>query len=104
VASVLDPTSIDVPEHLHEQAMGSASTWRSNAQGTRRLRQRSTHFGVAAPSRDRAVRQRGIHRPMLWALNDLTIVDVVLLGVNDRIAAQIAAGDLPSSASLPASS
>ena len=81
------------------RATGSASTWRSSARGTR----------AASTTAIRSLRRRGTLaqtglfvgeasvEPMLWALNDLTIVGTWCYWVYDfdRIAAQIAAGDLP---------
>ena len=56
VATVLDPTSVDVPElPPRADATGSASTWRSSARGIRTAsRQRSARSAGAARSRRRA--------------------------------------------------
>jgi (R,R)-butanediol dehydrogenase/meso-butanediol dehydrogenase/diacetyl reductase len=99
VATVLDPSAVDVPELLHEHTDGL---------GVDRAIECSGHpngFTTAV----RALRRRGVLAqtglfvgeatvaPMLWALNDLTIVGTWCYWVHgfDRIAAQIAAGDLP---------
>jgi (R,R)-butanediol dehydrogenase/meso-butanediol dehydrogenase/diacetyl reductase len=99
VAVVLDPSSVDVPELLHEQTDGL---------GVDRAIECSGHpdgFATAVRSLRRrgTLAQTGLFvgeatvEPMLWALNDLTIVGTWCYRVYDfdRIAAQIAAGDLP---------
>ena len=99
VATVLDPTSIDrsrVPPRAERRAR-------------RRCRDRMLGPPERLPTRIRSLRRRGTLaqtglfvgeasvEPMLWALNDLTIVGTWCYWVYDfdRIAAQIAAGDLP---------
>ncbi len=99
VGAVLDPTAIDVPELLHVESDGLGVDVAIECSGhpggfdtaVRSLRRRGT------------LAQTGLFvgrtsvEPMLWALNDLTIVGTWCYWVYDfdRIAAQIAAGDLP---------
>jgi (R,R)-butanediol dehydrogenase/meso-butanediol dehydrogenase/diacetyl reductase len=99
VATVLDPTEVDVPASLHERHDGLGVDVAIECSGhpagftaaIRSLRRRGT------------LAQTGLFvgpatvEPMLWALNDLTIVGTWCYWVYDfdRIAAQIAAGDLP---------
>ena len=99
MASVLDPTSIDVPEHLREQSDGLGVDVAIECSG------HPSGFTTAIHSLRRrgTLAQTGLFvgeatvEPMLWALNDLTIVGTWCYWVYDfdRIAAQIAAGDLP---------
>jgi (R,R)-butanediol dehydrogenase/meso-butanediol dehydrogenase/diacetyl reductase len=99
VATVLDPSSLDVPAFLRDESDGlgvdvaiecsghpngfSAAIYSLRRRGT--LAQTGLFVGEAAVE------------PMVWALNDLTIVGTWCYWVYDfdRIAAQIAAGDLP---------
>ena len=100
VATVLDPTSVDVP--------GALSASETDGLGVDVAIECSGHpsgFTAAIRSLRRrgTLAQTGLFvgeasvEPMLWALNDLTIVGTWCYWVYDfdRIAAQIAAGDLP---------
>src|SRR5438128_760392 len=99
VATVLDPTSIDVPELLHEPTDGLGVDVAIECSG------HPTGFNAAVRSLRRrgTLAQTGLFvgeasvEPMLWSLNDLTIVGTWCYWVYDfdRIAAQIAAGSLP---------
>ena len=99
VATVLDPTELDVPEFLHEQTGGLGVDAAIECSGQpdgfaaaiRSLRKRGTLAQTGLFVGEASV------EPMLWALNDLTIVGTWCYWVYDfdRIAAQIAAGDLP---------
>ena len=99
VASVVDPTAIDLPAFLHEETgslgvdvaiecSGHPNGFNSAVQSLRRrgtLAQTGLFVGEASVE------------PMLWSLNDLTIVGTWCYWVYDfdRIAAQIGAGSLP---------
>jgi len=99
LGDVLDPSSVDVAGELKERTDGLGVDVAIECAG----------FGpafntcVAAVRRQGTVVQVGLHvrpcevDPMLWALNDLTILGSWCYGVNDwpRVAAQIAAGRLP---------
>src|SRR6478752_5177941 len=99
VATVLDPASVDLPEYLRDQSDGLGVDVAIECSG------HPTGFSDAV----RSLRRRGtlaqtglfvgeaVVEPMLWALNDLTIVGTWCYWVYDfdRIVAQIAAGDLP---------
>jgi (R,R)-butanediol dehydrogenase/meso-butanediol dehydrogenase/diacetyl reductase len=99
VATVLDPTSVDVPAVLHEETDGLGVDVAIECSGhpkgfdsaIRSLRRRGTLAQTGLFVGEASV------EPMLWALNDLTIVGTWCYWVYDfdRIAAQIAAGDLP---------
>jgi (R,R)-butanediol dehydrogenase / meso-butanediol dehydrogenase / diacetyl reductase len=99
VATVLDPTSVDVPEYLRESSDGLGVDVAIECSGhpngfttaIRSLRRRGTLAQTGLFVGEASV------EPMLWALNDLTIVGTWCYWVYDfdRIAAQIAAGDLP---------
>ena len=99
VATVLDPSSVDVPEVLREQTDGLGVDVAIECSGhpngfataIRSLRRRGTLAQTGLFVGEAAV------EPMLWSLNDLTIVGTWCYWVYDfdRIAAQIAAGDLP---------
>jgi (R,R)-butanediol dehydrogenase/meso-butanediol dehydrogenase/diacetyl reductase len=99
VATVLDPTSVDVPEYLRESTDGLGVDVAIECSGhpngfttaIRSLRRRGTLAQTGLFVGEASV------EPMLWALNDLTIVGTWCYWVYDfdRIAAQIAAGDLP---------
>jgi (R,R)-butanediol dehydrogenase/meso-butanediol dehydrogenase/diacetyl reductase len=96
---VLDPTSIDVPEFLREHSDGLGVDVAIECSG------HSSGFDAAIRSLRRrgTLAQTGLFvgeasvEPMIWALNDLTIVGTWCYWVYDfdRIAAQISAGDLP---------
>lgn len=99
VAVVLDPSSVDVPELLREECDGLGVDVAIECSGhpkgfetaVRSLRRRGTLAQTGLFVGEASV------EPMLWALNDLTIVGTWCYWVYDfgRIAAQIAAGDLP---------
>ena len=99
VATVLDPTAVDVPEFLRDQCDGlgvdvaieCSGHPNGFTAGIRSLRRRGTLAQTGLFVGEASV------EPMLWALNDLTIVGTWCYWVYDfdRIAAQIAAGDLP---------
>jgi (R,R)-butanediol dehydrogenase/meso-butanediol dehydrogenase/diacetyl reductase len=99
VATVLDPTEADVPELLRERTDGLGVDVAIECSG------HPAGFATAINSLRRrgTLAQTGLFvgeasvEPMLWALNDLTIVGTWCYWVYDfdRIAAQIAAGDLP---------
>jgi (R,R)-butanediol dehydrogenase / meso-butanediol dehydrogenase / diacetyl reductase len=99
VATVLDPTSLDVPVYLREESEGLGVDVAIECSG------HPGGFATAISSLRRrgTLAQTGLFvgeasvEPMLWALNDLTIVGTWCYWVYDfdRIAAQIAAGDLP---------
>ena len=99
VATVLDPTAVDVPELLHEDTDGLGVDVAIECSG-------NTHGFAAAVASLRkrgTLAQTGLFvgeatvEPMLWSLNDLTIVGTWCYWVYefDRVAAQIAAGSLP---------
>ena len=99
VATVLDPTTVDVPEVLREEADGLGVDVAIECSG------HPNGFAAAVSSLRRrgTLAQTGLFvgeatvDPMLWSLNDLTIVGTWCYWVYDfdRVAAQIAAGDLP---------
>jgi (R,R)-butanediol dehydrogenase / meso-butanediol dehydrogenase / diacetyl reductase len=99
VATVLDPTSVDVPDYVREHSDGLGVDVAIECSGhpsgfaaaIRSLRRRGTLAQTGLFVGEATV------EPMLWALNDLTIVGTWCYWVYDfdRIAAQIAAGDLP---------
>ena len=99
VATVLDPTSIDVPAFLRESGDGLGVDVAIECSGhpsgfdaaIRSLRRRGTLAQTGLFVGEASV------EPMIWALNDLTIVGTWCYWVYDfdRIAAQISAGDLP---------
>jgi (R,R)-butanediol dehydrogenase/meso-butanediol dehydrogenase/diacetyl reductase len=99
VATVLDPTTVDVPALLREQSDGLGVDVAIECSG------HPGGFSTAIQSLRRrgTLAQTGLFvgaasvEPMLWSLNDLTIVGTWCYWVYDfdRIAAQIAAGDLP---------
>jgi (R,R)-butanediol dehydrogenase/meso-butanediol dehydrogenase/diacetyl reductase len=99
VATVLDPSAIDVPRVLREESDGLGVDVAIECSGhpsgftsaIRSLRRRGTLAQTGLFVGEASV------EPMLWALNDLTIVGTWCYWVYDfdRIASQIAAGDLP---------
>jgi (R,R)-butanediol dehydrogenase / meso-butanediol dehydrogenase / diacetyl reductase len=99
VATVLDPSSIDVPAYLRDHTDGLGVDVAIECSG------HPNGFATAIHSLRRrgTLAQTGLFvgeasvEPMLWALNDLTIVGTWCYWVYDfdRIAAQISAGDLP---------
>ena len=99
VAVVLDPTSVDVPELLREQTGGLGVDAVIECSGHRD----GFSSGISSLRRRGTLAQTGLFvgeasvEPMLWSLNDLTIVGTWCYWVYDfdRVAAQIAAGSLP---------
>ena len=99
VATVVDPTSVDVPAFLHDETDGVGVDVAIECSG------HPSGFAAAVASlRKRGtLAQTGLFvgqatvEPMLWSLNDLTIVGTWCYWVYDfdRIAAQIGAGSLP---------
>jgi (R,R)-butanediol dehydrogenase/meso-butanediol dehydrogenase/diacetyl reductase len=99
VATVLDPTSVDVAELLHGETDGLGADVAIECSGhpngfasaVRSLRRRGTLAQTGLFVGEASV------EPMLWSLNDLTIVGTWCYWVYDfdRIAAQIGAGSLP---------
>ena len=99
VATVVDPTSVDVPDLLRDETEGLGVDVAIECSGhpngftsaIKSLRRRGTLAQTGLFVGEATV------EPMLWALNDLTIVGTWCYWVYDfdRIAAQIAAGDLP---------
>ena len=98
-AIVLDPTSVDLPEYLHDQTDGLGVEVAIECSG----HQSGFNDAIRSLRRRGTLAQTGLFvgeasvEPMLWAVNDLTIVGTWCYWVYDfdRIAAQIAAGDLP---------
>src|SRR5438128_7474912 len=98
VATVLDPTSVDLPGLLHEETDGLGVDVAIECSGhpngfasaVRSLRRRGTLAQTGLFVGEASV------EPMLWALNDLTIVGTWCYWVYDfdRIAAQICGGSL----------
>jgi len=99
VATVLDPTAVDVPALLHDEGEGLGVDVAIECSGT----PRGFAAGVASLRKRGTLAQTGLFvgeatvEPMLWSLNDLTIVGTWCYWVYefDRVAAQIAAGTLP---------
>jgi (R,R)-butanediol dehydrogenase/meso-butanediol dehydrogenase/diacetyl reductase len=99
VATVLDPTSVDVPQFLRDETEGLGVDVAIECSG------HPNGFSAAVKSLRRrgTLAQTGLFvgeasvEPMLWALNDLTIVGTWCYWVYDfdRIAAQIGTGTLP---------
>src|SRR4051812_23022512 len=99
VATVLDPSSVDVPELLHDETDGVGVDVAIECSG----HPNGFAAGIASLRKRGTLAQTGLFvgeatvEPMLWSLNDLTIVGTWCYWVYDfdRIAAQIAAGSLP---------
>ncbi len=99
VATVLDPAAVDVPAFLREQSDGLGVDVVIECSG----HPQGFDTGIRSLRRRGTLAQTGLFvgeatvDPMLWSLNDLTIVGTWCYWVYDfeRIAAQIAAGDLP---------
>jgi (R,R)-butanediol dehydrogenase/meso-butanediol dehydrogenase/diacetyl reductase len=99
IATVLDPTSVEIPEVLREQTDGLGVDVAIECSG------HPSGFTSAVSSLRRrgTLAQTGLFvgeasvEPMLWSLNDLTIVGTWCYWVYDfdRIALQIASGGLP---------
>jgi (R,R)-butanediol dehydrogenase/meso-butanediol dehydrogenase/diacetyl reductase len=99
VATVLDPTSVDLPAYLREHGDGLGVDVAIECSG----HPNGFNSAIHSLRRRGTLAQTGLFvgeasvEPMLWALNDITIVGTWCYWVYgfDRIAAQIAAGDLP---------
>ncbi len=99
VATVLDPGALDVPAFLHEETGGLGVDVAIECSG----HPNGFAAGIASLRRRGTLAQTGLFvgeasvEPMLWSLNDLTIVGTWCYWVYDfdRIAAQIATGGLP---------
>jgi (R,R)-butanediol dehydrogenase/meso-butanediol dehydrogenase/diacetyl reductase len=99
VATVLDPAAVDVPELLHEETGGLGVDVAIECSG----HPNGFDAGIRSLRRRGTLAQTGLFvgeasvEPMLWSLNDLTIVGTWCYWVYDfdRIAAQIGAGSLP---------
>ena len=100
VATVLDPSATDVPELLRERTGGLGVDAAIECSGHPRGLDTARALRCASAG---TLAQVGLFvgeatvEPMLWCLNELTIVGTWCYWVYDfdRIAAQIAAGDLP---------
>jgi len=99
VATVLDPSSVDVPGLLHEETGGVGVDVAIECSG----HPNGFATAIASLRKRGTLAQTGLFvgeatvEPMLWSLNDLTIVGTWCYWVYDfdRVAAQIAAGTLP---------
>jgi (R,R)-butanediol dehydrogenase / meso-butanediol dehydrogenase / diacetyl reductase len=99
VATVLDPAAVDVAELLHEDTGGVGVDVAIECSG----HPNGFAAAIASLRKRGTLAQTGLFvgeatvEPMLWSLNDLTIVGTWCYWVYDfdRIAAQIAAGALP---------
>jgi (R,R)-butanediol dehydrogenase / meso-butanediol dehydrogenase / diacetyl reductase len=99
VATVLDPTAVDVPELLRDETDGLGVDVAIECSG----HPNGFAAGVKSLRRRGTIAQTGLFvgeasvEPMLWSLNDLTIVGTWCYWVYDfeRIASQIATGRLP---------
>src|SRR5579884_1907270 len=99
VATVLDPSALDVPAFLHQETDGLGVDVAIECSGN----ERGFNAAVASLRRRGTLAQTGLFvgqasvEPMLWSLNDLSIIGTWCYWVYDfdRIAAQIAAGSLP---------
>ena len=98
-ATVLDPSAVDVPALLHEETDGLGVDVAIECSG----HPNGFNAAVASLRRRGTLAQTGLFvgqasvEPMLWSLNDLSIIGTWCYWVYDfgRIAAQIAAGSLP---------
>jgi (R,R)-butanediol dehydrogenase / meso-butanediol dehydrogenase / diacetyl reductase len=99
VAVVLDPTEVDVPACLHEETDGLGVDVAIECSG----HPNCFNSAIASLRRRGTLAQTGLFvgeasvEPMLWSLNDLSIIGTWCYWVYDfdRIAAQIGAGSLP---------
>lgn len=99
VATVLDPSAVDVPEFLREETGGLGVDVAIECSG----HPNGFESGIASLRKRGTLAQTGLFvgeatvEPMAWSLNDLTIVGTWCYRVYDfdRVAAQIAAGSLP---------
>jgi len=99
VAVVLDPSEIDVPAFLHDETDGLGVDVAIECSG----HPNGFNAAIASLRRRGTLAQTGLFvgeasvEPMLWSLNDLSIIGTWCYWVYDfdRIAAQIEAGTLP---------
>ena len=99
VAVVVDPTDVDVPAFLHEETDGLGVDVAIECSG----HPNGFNAAIASLRRRGTLAQTGLFvgeaqvEPMLWSLNDLSIIGTWCYWVYDfdRIAAQIGAGGLP---------
>jgi (R,R)-butanediol dehydrogenase/meso-butanediol dehydrogenase/diacetyl reductase len=99
VSTVLDPTDVDVPAFLREETDGLGVDVAIECSG----HPNGFNGAIASLRRRGTLAQTGLFvgqasvEPMLWSLNDLSIIGTWCYWVYDfdRIAAQIAAGGLP---------
>jgi (R,R)-butanediol dehydrogenase/meso-butanediol dehydrogenase/diacetyl reductase len=99
VAVVLDPSEVDVPAFLHEETDGLGVDVAIECSG----HPNGFNAAIASLRRRGTLAQTGLFvgeasvEPMLWSLNDLSIIGTWCYWVYDfdRIAAQIGAGTLP---------
>jgi (R,R)-butanediol dehydrogenase/meso-butanediol dehydrogenase/diacetyl reductase len=99
VATVLDPTATDLPALLHDETAGVGVDVAIECSG----HPEGFRSAIASLRRRGTLAQTGLFvgeatfEPMLWSLNDLSIVGTWCYRVYDfdRIAAQVAAGALP---------
>jgi (R,R)-butanediol dehydrogenase/meso-butanediol dehydrogenase/diacetyl reductase len=99
VAVVLDPGEIDVPAFLHDETDGLGVDVAIECSG----HANGFNAAIASLRRRGTLAQTGLFvgeasvEPMLWSLNDLSIIGTWCYWVYDfdRIAAQIGAGTLP---------
>jgi len=99
VAVVLDPTEVDVPAFLHDETDGLGVDVAVECSG----HPNGFNAAIASLRRRGTLAQTGLFvgeavvEPMLWSLNDLSIIGTWCYWVYDfdRIAAQIGAGSLP---------
>ncbi|HEY8409399.1 MAG TPA: 2,3-butanediol dehydrogenase [Gaiellaceae bacterium] len=99
VAVVLDPTDVDVPAFLHDETDGLGVDVAIECSG----HPNAFNAAIASLRRRGTLAQTGLFvgeavvEPMLWSLNDLSIIGTWCYWVYDfdRIAAQIGAGSLP---------
>lgn len=99
VATVLDPSAVDVPELLRDETRGLGVDVAIECSG----HPNGFAAAIASLRKRGTLAQTGLFvgeatvEPMVWSLNDLTIVGTWCYWVYDfdRVAAQIAAGSLP---------
>jgi (R,R)-butanediol dehydrogenase/meso-butanediol dehydrogenase/diacetyl reductase len=99
VATVVDPTSVDLPGFLRDETEGIGVDVAIECSG----HPSGFAAGIASLRKRGTLAQTGLFvgeatvEPMLWSLNDLTIVGTWCYWVYDfdRVAAQIGAGALP---------
>jgi (R,R)-butanediol dehydrogenase/meso-butanediol dehydrogenase/diacetyl reductase len=99
VAVVVDPTAVDLPAFLRDESDGLGVDVAIECSG----HPNGFNSAIASLRRRGTLAQTGLFvgeasvDPMLWSLNDLSIIGTWCYWVHDfdRIAAQIAAGSLP---------